>query len=47
MAVHGNYYIATYIHRQTTCKLKKKKKKKEKKTTYITNRNYFINKLYS
>ena len=35
MAVHGNYYIATYIHGQTTCKLKKKNKKKEKKKLLI------------
>ena len=41
--VHGNYFVVIYIHRQTTYKLKRKKKKK---TTYVTNRNYFITKLY-
>ena len=24
MAVHSNYFVATYIQKQTTCKLKKK-----------------------
>jgi len=29
MAVRGNYFVAAYIQKQTTCKLKKKRKEKK------------------
>ena len=31
MAVHSNYLVATYIQRQTTCKLEKERRKRKEK----------------
>jgi len=30
-AVHGSYFVTTYIQKETTCKRKRKRKKKRRK----------------
>ena len=41
MAVYSNYFIATYIQKQTICKLKKKKRKPTTKDNRILTLLYF------
>ena len=41
MVVSSNYFIATYIQKQTTCKFQKKKKKLTPKDNKITTLLYF------
>jgi len=47
IAVHSNYLVATYIQRQTTCKLEKERRKRKEKETITLMDNRIAILLYS